>query len=180
MHSSYRFGRCELDPNRRQLLIDGSPAALGGRAFDVLLALVERRDQLVTKDELLELAWPGLVVEENNLQVQISSLRKVLGPQVIATIPGRGYRFAAPVDGAGDRGPDAAIQGAARATKDAGAERRPLTNLPRDLQPLYGREADRAALRALIDQHRLVKDAVRERSDTGELHSLSIKTSMPG
>lgn len=77
---------------------DGQPLALGARAFDVLLALVERRERLVTKDELLELAWPGVVVEENNLQVQISALRKLLGPQSIATIPGRGYRFTFELD----------------------------------------------------------------------------------
>src|SRR6185436_1073420 len=95
MQAPYRFGRCELNPVARQVLVDGAPAALGGRAFDVLLALVERSERLVTKDELLELAWPGLVVEENNLQVQISTLRKLLGPQAIATIPGRGYQFTA-------------------------------------------------------------------------------------
>jgi DNA-binding winged helix-turn-helix (wHTH) protein len=100
MQAPYRFGRCELNPATRQVLVDGAPAALGGRAFDVLLALVERPERLVTKDELLEIAWPGLVVEENNLQVQISSLRKLLGPQAIATIPGRGYRFAVPLEGA--------------------------------------------------------------------------------
>lgn len=53
------------------------------------MALVERREHIVTKDELLENVWPGLVVEENNLQVQISALRKLLGRDVIATIPGR-------------------------------------------------------------------------------------------
>jgi TolB-like protein/DNA-binding winged helix-turn-helix (wHTH) protein/rhodanese-related sulfurtransferase len=76
------------------LLIDGHSAPLGARAFDVLLALVERRDRTVTKNELLDVVWPGLVVEENNLQVQISTLRKVLGQNVIATIPGQGYRLA--------------------------------------------------------------------------------------
>ena len=77
----------------RELRADGARISLGARAFDVLIVLVENRDRLVTKDELLERVWPGLVVEENNLQVQISALRKVLGPQSIATIPGRGYRF---------------------------------------------------------------------------------------
>ncbi|HEY5283333.1 MAG TPA: winged helix-turn-helix domain-containing protein, partial [Polyangia bacterium] len=66
---------------------------LGARAFDVLQALIERRQRLVTKEELLDLAWPELVVEENNLQVQISALRKVLGTDAIATVAGRGYRF---------------------------------------------------------------------------------------
>jgi TolB-like protein len=89
----YQFGRFELSPATRQLLVDNEPAPLGARAFDVLLALIDRRDRLVTKNELLDLVWPGLVVEENNLQVQISALRKLLGQEAIATIPGHGYRF---------------------------------------------------------------------------------------
>lgn len=93
MSPTYRFGRFELIPVTRQLLADGGAVTLGARAFDVLLALVENRERLVTKDELLKLAWPGLVVEEGNLQVQISALRKVFGPPAIATIPGKGYRF---------------------------------------------------------------------------------------
>ena len=93
MGSRYRFGRFELDPAGRQLLANGQQVFLGARAFDVLVALVERNDRLVTKGELLELAWPGLVVEENNLQVQISTLRRVLGPQAIVTFPRRGYRL---------------------------------------------------------------------------------------
>src|SRR5687768_3560806 len=80
----------------RQLLCDGTPAPIGARAFDVLIALLERRERVVGKGELLDLVWPGVVVEENNLQVQVSALRKLLGPGVIATIPGRGYRFTAP------------------------------------------------------------------------------------
>src|SRR5450631_3772569 len=97
--ASYRFGRFELSPATRQLLVDHQPAPLGARAFDVLLALLERRDRLVTKNELLDLVWPGLIVEENNLQVQVSALRKLLGPQVILSVPGRGYRFIAAIDG---------------------------------------------------------------------------------
>lgn len=89
----YQFDHFEIRPTERRLLIDGHSAPLGARAFDVLLALVERRDRTVTKNELLDLVWPGLVVEENNLQVQISTLRKVLGQNAIATIPGQGYRF---------------------------------------------------------------------------------------
>lgn len=93
MTALYQFGRFELRTATRQLLADDEPVPLGARAFDVLLALVERRDRLVTKNELLELVWPGLVVQENNLQVQISALRKILGREAIATIPVRGYRF---------------------------------------------------------------------------------------
>src|SRR5438477_11013051 len=89
----YRFGRFELRPTDRCLLIGGEPAAIAPRAFDVLLTLIERAGQLVTKDELLELVWPKLVVEDNNLQQQVSSLRKLFGADSITTVPGRGYRF---------------------------------------------------------------------------------------
>src|SRR5438067_3238249 len=90
---SYRFGEVEVKPSERQLLVEGRPAAVGARAFDVLMALIDHRDRVVTKNELLDLVWPGLVVEENNLQVQVSTLRKLLGTQSVATVPGRGYRF---------------------------------------------------------------------------------------
>jgi adenylate cyclase len=93
---NFRFGGFELRPEQRVLLSDGSPVRLGGRAFDILLALVERRDRVVDCDELLDVVWPGLAVEENNLSVQISTLRRLLGPDSIATIRGRGYRFTAP------------------------------------------------------------------------------------
>jgi TolB-like protein/Tfp pilus assembly protein PilF len=89
----YRFGSYELHPNRRQLLDNGRPVAIGQRAFDVLTTLVERAGELVTKEELLQRVWPGLVVEENNLQVQVSALRKVLGTHAIVTTAARGYRF---------------------------------------------------------------------------------------
>ena len=93
MAASYKFGRFELSTGTRELLVDDQPVPLGARAFDILQALVERRERLVSKKELLDLAWPGLVVEENNLQVQVSALRKVLGNNAIATVAGKGYRF---------------------------------------------------------------------------------------
>ena len=98
MTANYKFGRFELRPATRQLLVDDQPAPLGDRALDVLLALIERRERLVTKEELLDLGWPGLVVEENNLQVQVSTLRKILGTNAIATVARRGYRFALQVE----------------------------------------------------------------------------------
>jgi DNA-binding winged helix-turn-helix (wHTH) protein/TolB-like protein len=90
---NYRFGRFELQPSERRLLAAGVPAVLEPRAFDVLVALVERAGHLVTKEELLRLVWPKLIVEDANLHVQVSALRKILGPAAIATIPGQGYRF---------------------------------------------------------------------------------------
>ena len=105
MLDQYRFGSSEVRAAERQVLIDGAPAALGARAFDLLLALIERRERVVDKAELFDAVWPGLIVEENNLQVQVSSLRKLLGPSAIATVPGRGYRFVAALE------PDAAKNG---------------------------------------------------------------------
>jgi DNA-binding response OmpR family regulator len=70
-----RFGRFELRPAERALLVDGQPAALGARAFDLPKALAERRDRVVPKNELLDLVWPGLVVEENNLQAARPALQ---------------------------------------------------------------------------------------------------------
>jgi DNA-binding winged helix-turn-helix (wHTH) protein len=93
----YRFGRFELRPAQRRLLADGVTATLGSRAFDVLVALIERRAEVLTKDELLERVWPGLVVEEANIQVQVSALRKVIGADAVATVQRRGYQFVAPV-----------------------------------------------------------------------------------
>jgi TolB-like protein/DNA-binding winged helix-turn-helix (wHTH) protein len=90
------FGRIVVEPARRRLLVDGEPAKIGARAFDLLMALIERRDRVVSKDELLDLVWPNVTVEEGNLQVQIATLRRLLGADAIATVPGRGYQFVAP------------------------------------------------------------------------------------
>ena len=88
-----QLGRLELRPAERRLFLDGRELVLGSRAFSLLCALVARRERVVNKDELIDEVWPGLVVEENNLQVQVSALRKALGPQAITTLPGLGYRF---------------------------------------------------------------------------------------
>lgn len=149
-HSELRFGRFRLQPLQRQLFENDVPVKLGGRAFDVLWALVERRDRAVPKSELMQLAWPKRVVEENNLQVQVVTLRKLLGPAAITTIPGRGYQFSAALDGATQPAPAQAAVEAALSTTE------PPTNLPAQLQPLYGRDEDLARLSELIEQHLLV------------------------
>lgn len=95
--TSLRFGRLEWSPTERRLLVDGEPAEVGARAFDLLSTLIEHRDRVVCKDELLRRVWQGVVVEENNLTVQVAALRKVVGAKAIATVPGRGYRWAAPL-----------------------------------------------------------------------------------
>ena len=93
----FRFGRFLLLPAERQLLADGDALRPEPRAFDLLVALVERAGQLVSKDELFEQIWPGRVVEEGNLHVHVSALRKLVGKQAIETVAGHGYRFTTPV-----------------------------------------------------------------------------------
>jgi predicted ATPase/DNA-binding winged helix-turn-helix (wHTH) protein len=132
-----RFGRFELNPAERVLRVDGAAAAIGARAFDLLLVLAERRDRLVTKQELLDLVWPGVVVEEHNIATQISSLRKLLGAQVITTVPGRGYRFSG-------------------AALDAAAGPSSRHALPQPRTRFIGREDALADLARLLPQVRLV------------------------
>src|SRR5580704_1487048 len=94
--AAIRFGRFHLLPRARQFLVDEQPVDLGGRAFDLLMVLIKAHGKLVTKSEILARVWPDTVVEESNLQVQVSALRKVLSEDrdIIRTIPRRGYMFA--------------------------------------------------------------------------------------
>jgi DNA-binding winged helix-turn-helix (wHTH) protein len=94
---AYCFGDFRLMTMRRRLMQGDEAIALGPRALSVLIHLVERHDRIVTKEELLSEVWPGTFVEEHNLVVQVSALRKVLGQDAISTIPGRGYKFTAAV-----------------------------------------------------------------------------------
>ena len=104
MDFTYRFNGFSADPVRRLLFgPDGEPIALKPRVFDTLLYLIEHRGELLQKQALLDAIWLHVVVEENNLNQAISTLRRVLGEtrddhRFIVTEPGRGYRFVAPVE----------------------------------------------------------------------------------
>src|SRR6267378_8470013 len=93
--AAIEFGRFRVLPHRRELLAEGRPLDLGGRAFDVLMALIEVSGAVVSKDALMKRVWPNRIVEENNLQTQISALRRAFGADrdLIRTIAGRGYQF---------------------------------------------------------------------------------------
>ena len=102
-HSEYQFGPFHLDGRERRLSRGGDVIPLRLKVFETLLALVENAGRLVTKQELLDTVWPGTAVEENNLNHNVSVLRKALGEratgqQYIETVPRVGYRFAAPVE----------------------------------------------------------------------------------
>jgi len=97
------FGEFEVDPTRRVLSKGGEPVALNRKAVDLLLALIERPGEVVTKDELLDKVWANQFVEEKNLSVHIAALRKVFGEtknenRFIATVAGTGYTFVAPLE----------------------------------------------------------------------------------
>ncbi|MGH6692261.1 MAG: winged helix-turn-helix domain-containing protein, partial [Gammaproteobacteria bacterium] len=114
------FGRFNLLPTRRLLLEADRPVRLGSRALEILIALLERPGELVSKNELMARVWPSTFVEEGNLKVQVAGLRRALGDsrgsnRYLATVPGRGYRFVAPVsraDAPGFSAAHAAVDGA--------------------------------------------------------------------
>jgi len=139
MSTVLRFGEFELHPARGQLLLRGAPVAIGQRAFDLLELLARRAGELVGKDDLIAHAWPGLVVEENNLQVQISALRKALGAGAIATVAGRGYRLTLAAHTPHDPAPLARRH-----------------NLPRPLTSFVGHAEDLAEYADLVTHSRLL------------------------
>lgn len=139
--TEYRFADYQLLPQQRLLLRNGEVVRLGARAFDILLTLIAAPGHIVSKQAVIETVWPALVVEENNLQVQVSSLRKLLGSDAISTIPRYGYRFNLPVE----------IQGMPQ-----GPYPHAPGNLPRHLPPLIGREPELAELLVRLGRHSLV------------------------
>ena len=137
------FGPFTLLQRDRVLAGPSGPLELSGRSFDLLKALLERPNALISKSDLLDAAWPGIAVEENTLQVHMSGLRKALGPGYIATVHGRGYRYVGPLPQpkvAADQSPPAGSNG----------------NLSRYQVDCVAREPERQAVGELLRQHRLV------------------------
>jgi predicted ATPase/DNA-binding winged helix-turn-helix (wHTH) protein len=139
MAGRYTFGRFELQHAEGRLLESGKPLAVSMRALDLLAALVSR-EGLATKKELLQAVWPGMVVEENTLQAQVSSLRKLLGADSILTVSGRGYRFALDV---------VAFEHAATATAHQ-------DNLPTAVTSFVRRVRESAEIALLLSRSRLL------------------------
>jgi Tol biopolymer transport system component/DNA-binding winged helix-turn-helix (wHTH) protein len=152
----YEFGPFRLDPVKRRLLRDGEPVQLTPKAFETLLALVQQSGKTVEKDDLMRRVWPGAVVEENNLNQNITALRKCLGDsrqegRYIATIPGLGYRFVAEVKSVAEA--QAAPADAAKPAGDSNGQTTlavkqgvaPGENGRGELASLYTDEAENAA-----------------------------------
>lgn len=149
------FGRFLVFSHRRELLADGHALKIGGRAFDVLLALIEARGAVVDKDALMTRVWPGRIVEENALQSQISDLRAALGADrdLIRTVSGRGYQFTGEVQSEPripypHEGADISMAPSLRVPGP--------TNLPEPVSELVGREDDLREIISLVTSRRLV------------------------
>src|SRR3974390_1036299 len=113
------FGPFQLFPIERRLQKDGKNVGIGSRALDILIALVERPGELISKNELTTRAWPNVFVEECNLKVQVAALRRALDDKSdrerdIVNIPGRGYRFIASIKTSEEMKPRAPQQKAHR------------------------------------------------------------------
>jgi DNA-binding winged helix-turn-helix (wHTH) protein len=101
-HCVYEFGEFRIETGKRMLLRNGNPVPLTPKVFDTLLHLVQRNGVVLEKEELMRAVWPDTIVEENNLNQNISTLRRVLSDRrgdsrFILTVPGKGYRFVANV-----------------------------------------------------------------------------------
>jgi DNA-binding winged helix-turn-helix (wHTH) protein len=133
------FGHFSILPHRRQLLAEGRPVRLGGRAFDLLLALLEVPGAVVGKDELLRRIWPGRIVEEHRLQSEIWALRKAFGAErdLIQTVSGQGYQFAGEIR---ELGVNVGVQ-QVPASLAVPAPPRPAATLAESVSELIGREA---------------------------------------
>jgi DNA-binding winged helix-turn-helix (wHTH) protein len=148
------FGRFQVSPDRREVLADGRPVKLGGRAFDVLMALIEARGAVVSRDALMARVWPGRIIEENSLAAQIVALRAALGPEreLIRTVSGRGYQFTGEIRIL-SASPDKVGAGVATAQPSSVL---PPTNTPEPVSELIGREEELSEVLNLVATHRLV------------------------
>lgn len=145
--ASFQFGDFELIPDRQALLHRGDAVVLGGRAFDILTLLVRRAGETVSKAELFAHVWPGYVVHEHNLKVNVGNLRRMLAAcdpdtDYVATIAGRGYKFVAALDSITE----------APSPPQVGSGRRHLAPPP-NAPYLYGRDETLRQIADRLQQH---------------------------
>jgi predicted ATPase len=148
--SALRFGRFRVFPKERALLEGDEPVRIGGRALEILIALLERPGQLISKDELMERVWPKIFVQPSNLTVHIAALRRVLkdgqdGTRWIVNTVGRGYAFVGTV-----------VREGARVTVPESGGTASFGNLPSSLSPLLGRDACLANLKEALSLGRMI------------------------
>src|ERR1700722_6216717 len=160
---SIAFGRFRLLPHRRLLLADDQPIKLGGRALDLLMALIETPGVVVSKDALTARVWPGRAISEANLQLQISALRNALGAErdLVRTVAGRGYQFTGEIHRVSTGVSPVASRGIAEpfpagSLEPVGGASEGPTNLPQQITLLIGRDAELEELTNLVAARRFV------------------------
>jgi predicted ATPase/DNA-binding winged helix-turn-helix (wHTH) protein len=149
----FAFGRFRIFPRQRRMLVGDEPVELGSRAFDLLVALIEARGTVISKDALMSRVWQNLFIADNNLQAQISALRKAFGVDrhLIRTVAGRGYQFTGEVRSLSGASRERAHPG------DTAAKLAPApTNLPAPVSDLIGRDLELREVVSLAGSHRLV------------------------
>ena len=167
MKDTFSFGPFRLHPAKRTLWKDDVVVPLGSRAFDILVAMVDRHGQVLTPEALMAVAWPGVVVEESNVRVQVANLRRTLGSgrdgaRYIANVAGRGYCFVEPVTRIGpvdQPSPTTSNPGAAPAAAPGGGARpraASRSTFPAPLAGAIGRDACVAELAQVVNERRLV------------------------
>jgi len=152
--ASLEFGRFRILPQRREVLADGQPMELGGRAFDVLVVLIEAQGAVVSKADLMSRVWPDRIVEENNLHAQVKALRRAFSDHdLIRTVVGRVYQFRGEVRAypAGE-----SEQADSATARDPPRSPRAPTNLPAPTSDLIGRDAEIVEVIGLVADHRFV------------------------
>jgi predicted ATPase/DNA-binding winged helix-turn-helix (wHTH) protein len=148
------FGRFQVLPDRREVLADGRLVKLGGRAFDVLMALIEARGAVVSREALMARVWQGRIIQENSLASQIAALRAAFGAErtLIRTVSGRGYQFTGEISVV-PASPAGSV-GAVAAPPPVSVP--PPTNVPEPVSELIGREEELSEILNLVTTHRLV------------------------
>jgi DNA-binding winged helix-turn-helix (wHTH) protein len=147
------FGRFQVLPDRREVLADRRPIKLGGRAFDVLMTLIEAHGAVVSKEALMARVWPGRTIPENNLAAQIKALRAAFGAEraLIRTVSGRGYQFTGEISAV----PASPGEPVAEVATPPVSVLSP-TNVPEPVSELIGREEELSEILNLVATHRLV------------------------
>src|SRR5262245_44080297 len=130
----YRVGTCLIDPRAYEVRREGTRVAVEPQVFDLLILLIENRDRVVTKDDIVERVWKGRIVSEATLNSRIKAVRQVLGDngsvqKLVRTVHGRGYRFVGEVVEVGSRSPNG---GHAGEGPRPGADRPSLVVMPFD------------------------------------------------
>lgn len=150
----FEYSGWELDLEKRELRAMGAPVPLGSRAFEILETLALSSGGIVTKDELMKRVWPGLVVEDNTLQVHISAIRRALGKDrdLLRTVSGRGYRLLGEWTE-----PEARFLGSTPAIRVEPSERGAfVTNIPSAASELIGRQSSISQIITLMSAYRVV------------------------